>query len=60
GLMVTYLLISTAAPLRMLFALSSLQPRYVPLIIAALLVWLFLMRLFWRKQLIERYLGLAR
>ncbi len=60
GLMVVFLLISTIRPLRTLFALSPLEPHYVPLIIVALVVWLLLLRLLWRRQLIERYLGLAR
>ncbi len=58
GLMLAFLVISDVPALRTLFALSSLEPRYIPLIIAALVVWLFLVRFFWRWRLIERFLGM--
>jgi hypothetical protein len=57
--MLTYLVISTVPPLRALFALSPLEPRYIPPIVAALAVWLFLVRLVWRGQFLERFLGLG-
>jgi cation-transporting ATPase E len=59
GLMLVFVLISTT-PLRTLAALSPLEPRYLPLIIAALVVWLVLLRALWRGQVIERLLGMDR
>jgi cation-transporting ATPase E len=59
GLMLAFLLISVTPPLRTLAALSPLEPRDLALIVAALVVWLFLVRFFWRKQLIERFLGVG-
>ncbi|HEY8287189.1 MAG TPA: HAD-IC family P-type ATPase, partial [Chloroflexota bacterium] len=38
-LMLAFLVISAVPPLRTLFALSPLEPRYLPLVIAALGVW---------------------
>jgi cation-transporting ATPase E len=57
GLMLAFLVISVTPSLRTLAALSPLDPRYLPLIVAALAAWLFLVRWFWRGQLIERFLG---
>ena len=59
GLMLAFLVISVTPPLRTLAALSPLEPRYLPLIVAALVAWLFLVRSFWRGQLIERFLGMG-
>ncbi len=59
GLMVTYLVISATPPLRTLFALSALEPRDLPLVVAALAVWLVLVRSFWRGRFIERFLGVG-
>ncbi|HVC79853.1 MAG TPA: HAD-IC family P-type ATPase [Chloroflexota bacterium] len=59
GLMLAYLVISAVSPLRTLFALSPLEPRYLPLVIAALGVWLLLARSFWRGRFLERFLGLG-
>jgi hypothetical protein len=36
-----------------------LEPRYLPLVIAALGVWLLLARSFWRGHFLERFLGLG-
>jgi cation-transporting ATPase E len=57
GLMAAFLVISVTPSLRTVAALSPLEPRYLPLIAAALVVWLFLVRLAWRGRLIERFLG---
>jgi cation-transporting ATPase E len=58
-LMLAFLVISAVPPLRTLFALSPLEPRYLPLVIAALGVWLLLARSFWRERFLERFLGLG-
>jgi cation-transporting ATPase E len=58
GLMLAFLIIS-ATPLRKLADLSPLEGHDLPLIAAALVVWLVLMRLFWRGRLLERFLGVA-
>ena len=60
ALMAAYLLITVVPVLRTLFALSPLEPRYIPPIIGALAVWLVLLRLCWRKWWIERFLGMER
>jgi cation-transporting ATPase E len=52
-------LITSATPLRKLAGLSPLEEHDLPLIAVALLVWLVLLRLFWRERLIERFLGVA-
>jgi cation-transporting ATPase E len=59
GLMLAFLVISVTPSLRTLAALSPLEPRYLPLIVAALGAWLLLVRLFWRHRLIERFLGVG-
>ena len=60
ALMLIYVVISTVPVLRSLFALSPLEPRYVPLIIGALAVWLVLVRHCWRHWWIERFLSIAQ
>ncbi|MDB5075402.1 MAG: ATPase, P-type (transporting), superfamily, subfamily [Chloroflexi bacterium] len=60
GLMLAYLIISAVGPLRTLFALSPLGMPYIPLIIVAVVVWLFLVRIVWRARLIERFLGIGK
>jgi hypothetical protein len=45
--------------MRTLAALSLLEPRYLPLIIGALVVWLVLLRVVWRGQVAERFLGMG-
>jgi cation-transporting ATPase E len=57
SLMLAFVVVSSAPPLRRLAALSVLEPRYLPLIGVALVAWLFLVRFFWRGQLVERFLG---
>jgi len=59
GLMVAYLVISAVPPLRTLFALSPLEPRYLPLVAVALVIWLLLVRSFWRGRFVERFLGVG-
>jgi cation-transporting P-type ATPase E len=59
GLMLAFLVISVTPSLRTLASLSPLEPRYLPLIVGALIGWLILVRLFWRWRLIERFLGVA-
>jgi hypothetical protein len=58
GLMLAFLVISTT-PLRTLADLSPLEEHDLPLIAAAVLVWLVLIQIFWRGHLIERFLGIG-
>jgi cation-transporting ATPase E len=58
GLMLAFLVVSVT-PLRTLADLSPLEGHDLPLIAAALLVWLVLLRLVWRGRLIERFLGVG-
>jgi cation-transporting ATPase E len=60
GLMLAYVVIASTPPLRTIAALSDLEPTDMPVILGSLLMWLLLVRLFWRGRLIERFLGLGQ
>ncbi len=57
GLMLVFVLISLIAPLRQLFSLEPLDWQYLALVAAAVPVWLLLVRLFWRHNLLARFVG---
>jgi cation-transporting P-type ATPase E len=57
SLMLAFVIIARVPPLRRLFALAPLELSTWLLIAAVLGVWLALIRLFWRKQLLGRFLG---
>ncbi|HWE61213.1 MAG TPA: HAD-IC family P-type ATPase [Chloroflexota bacterium] len=60
GLMLAYVVIAGIPSLQSIAALSDLETTDLPLILGALLVWLLLVRTFWRERLIERFLGLGQ
>jgi cation-transporting ATPase E len=57
--MLAFLVISALPALRTAFALQPLERPYALLTIVALAAWLFLVRLFWRRRLLERFLGVG-
>jgi cation-transporting ATPase E len=59
ALMLAFLVISALPALRTAFALQPLERPYALLTIVALGIWLFLVRLFWRRRLLERFLGVS-
>jgi cation-transporting ATPase E len=59
ALMLAFVVISALPALRAVFALQPLERPYALLTIVALGTWLFLVRLFWRRRLIERFLGVG-
>jgi cation-transporting ATPase E len=59
ALMLAFLVISALPALRTAFALQPLERPYALLTIVALAAWLSLVRLFWRRRLIERFLGVS-
>lgn len=52
-------LLVMVTPLRVLFALRPINPIDVTAIVAALVVWLVLLTLTWRRRLVQRYLDLG-
>jgi len=56
-LLIGFTIISIVPALRGIFALSPLGLLEVGLITVALLLWLFLVRFFWRRRIIARFLG---
>jgi hypothetical protein len=56
-MMAAFALITVIPPLRTLFVLSPLGPKEYALLALALGVWLFTLRLTWRKRLLGRYLS---
>ena len=56
GLFLALVAIMAAPALRAFFALEPLEPQYAALVAAAVIVWVFAVRLFWRRRLIERFL----
>jgi cation-transporting ATPase E len=58
GLFLAFVAIVSTPALRAFFALEPLEPVYVALVAAAVMVWMFAVRLSWRKRLIERFLEL--
>jgi cation-transporting ATPase E len=59
-LMVAFVVINVVPQARLLFALEPLQWAEVGLIAGALAIWLPMLRMLWRRQLIARFLGLHR
>jgi cation-transporting ATPase E len=59
GAWLAFLVISALPALRGAFALQPLERPYALLTIVALAAWLSLVRLFWRRRLIERFLGVS-
>jgi cation-transporting P-type ATPase E len=59
AMLVTFALITMIAPLRSWFMLSPLGPREYVLLALALAIWLFTVRLTWRKRLLSRYLSVG-
>jgi cation-transporting ATPase E len=57
ALMLAFLVIAAVPALRVVFALQPLERPYALLTIVALAAWLSLVRLFWRRRLLERFLG---
>ena len=60
ALMAVFVVINALPQARELFALASLGWTELGLVAGALAIWLPLVRLFWRKRLIARFLGLHR
>ncbi len=58
-LMLAFVGIVAVPPLRRLFSLIPLDPSVYLLIAGLLCVWLLLIRLIWRRRLLERFLGLT-
>jgi len=58
GLFLAFVAIMAVPALRAFFALVPLEPVYMALVAAAVMVWLFAVRLSWRERLIERFLAL--
>lgn len=56
-LLISFLIVSIVPMLRRIFALSPLGLPEVGLIAVALILWLFLVRFFWRRRIIARFLG---
>jgi cation-transporting ATPase E len=56
-LLIGFTIISIVPALRGIFALSPLGLLEVGLIVIALFLWLFLVRFFWRRRIIARFLG---
>jgi cation-transporting ATPase E len=59
ALMLAFLVISALPASRTAFALQPLERPYALLTIVAVGIWLFLVRLFWRRRLLERFLGVS-
>ncbi len=57
GLLLAFVAVMALPPLRGFFALEPLTPLGVLAIVAAALAWLFLVRLVWRRRLLERFFG---
>jgi cation-transporting ATPase E len=58
-LMLAFLVISALPALRTAFALQPLERPYALLTIVSVAAWLMLVRLFWRRRLLERFLGVG-
>ncbi len=58
-LMVIFVLMSFAPPLQTLFSLEPLEWQYVAIVAVAVPVWLLLVRLFWRRRVLDRFLGVG-
>jgi cation-transporting ATPase E len=58
GLAFGFGLIMTMPPLRAFFDLASLRPPHLATIAICVVIWLVMVRLIWRHQLIERSLGI--
>jgi cation-transporting ATPase E len=59
GLAVAAVIVLLAPDLRAFFDLAPLTPLHVGLILGCLAVWFVLLRLIWRRQWLEKWLGLA-
>jgi cation-transporting ATPase E len=57
-LFLLFILINLIPQLRSLFGLAAIDLREICLISAAVLAWLIMIRIVWRKNLFERFLGL--
>ncbi len=53
-----FVLIMLAPELRAFFDLAPLEPVHIALVLAALAVWLVVIRLAWRRNWLERWLGI--
>jgi cation-transporting ATPase E len=58
GLMCCFLLFSFIDPLGAIFTLTPIPASAYALIVGAVVLWLLLVRLAWRANLLERYLGM--
>ena len=58
GLMVCFLLFSFIPPLGALFALTPLPAPAYALVVAAVVLWVLLVRWAWRANLLSRFLGM--
>jgi cation-transporting P-type ATPase E len=58
GLAVAFVIIMLVPDLRAFFDLAPLEPLHVGLVVGCLAVWLVLIRLAWRRQWLERWLGI--
>lgn len=56
-LLVAFIGVSVARPLRRLFDLQPLDLPAIGLAAAGAVIWLFIVRAFWRTRLLERFLG---
>jgi cation-transporting ATPase E len=57
GLLMAFIAVMAVPALRGFFALALLAPADILLVIAATLAWLILVRLVWRRRLLERFFG---
>ena len=57
GLGIAFVII-VSSPLREFFDLAPLEPLHIGLVVAGALLWLFTVRLAWRRRLLERFLGI--
>jgi cation-transporting P-type ATPase E len=58
GLAAAFVIIMLVPDLRAFFDLAPLEPLHIGLVIGCLAVWLVVIRLAWRRQWLERWLGI--
>jgi hypothetical protein len=59
GLAIGYAVVLQVPPLRDFFQLVAPGPRTAGLVALGVVVWLMLVRTFWTRRLVDRFLGLA-
>ncbi len=59
GLAIGFIVVLLLPPARAWFSFSVPDPRNAMLVVVAVVVWLLLIRTFWQRRLVDRFLGIG-